>query len=223
MTDVNPSKARREREREALRREIVGAARTLFVKRGYASVTMRAIARKIGYTATAIYYHFPDKETLVHAVCDEDLRTLSDHLKRIGRGADPVDRIRKMGLAYTAFGLEHPQSYQMLFMNPGPPHDPARSEIEHGNPEQDAYAFLVRAAAEAIQAGRFRPGITDADLVAQVLWSAVHGVVALRLAMSEDRWIEWRPALKTAELLIDRLLDGLTVGVPGGSPKEEHG
>src|SRR4051812_49858520 len=33
----------------------------------------------------------------------------------------------------------------------------------------------------------------DPDLVAQVMWSGVHGVAALHLVMSRDDWLDWRP------------------------------
>lgn len=211
MTIVNPSKERRARERALLRGKILDTARVLFCKRGYEAVTMREIAKRIGYTATTIYYHFPDKETLVHALCDEDLLALTAHLKRIGEVKDPIDRIRKMGMAYVMFGLEHPQPYRLLFMTAGAAHDPERSAVERGNPEQDAYAFLLRAAGEAIAEGRFKSGYSDADLVAQCLWSGVHGVTSLHLALGDDRWIDWRPALVTAEAMIHALVDGMIV------------
>ena len=172
---------------------------------------MREIARRIGYTATTIYYHFPDKETLVHALCDEDLLALTAHLKRIGEVKDPIERIRKMGMAYVMFGLEHPQPYRLLFMTAGASHDPERSAVQRGNPEQDAYAFLFRAAGEAIAEGRLRSVYHDADLVAQCLWAGVHGVTSLHLALGQDRWIDWRPALVTAETLIDALVEGMLV------------
>jgi len=60
-----PSLARRERERAETRGKILDAARRMFVLKGYEGTTMRAIAAKIGYTPTAIYHHFKDKDALV--------------------------------------------------------------------------------------------------------------------------------------------------------------
>jgi len=56
---------RRERERKAVRKKILDAARELFVAEGYDAVTMRRIAETIEYSPTAIYFHFKDKETLI--------------------------------------------------------------------------------------------------------------------------------------------------------------
>ena len=54
----------RAQRKAQVRGEILDAARALFGRQGYDAVTMREIARQIGYTATALYYHFPDKESL---------------------------------------------------------------------------------------------------------------------------------------------------------------
>jgi DNA-binding transcriptional regulator YbjK len=65
MDTVTTKPSRRAREKAALRAQILDAARQLFAKEGYEAVTMREVARKIQYTATALYYHFPDKESLL--------------------------------------------------------------------------------------------------------------------------------------------------------------
>ncbi|MEI7733575.1 MAG: TetR/AcrR family transcriptional regulator [Verrucomicrobiota bacterium] len=208
------SKERRTKAKEALRSKILDAARTLFAQRGYEAVTMREIARQISYTATALYYHFPDKETLLRELCETDFRSLSDYFRRLGRILDPVERIRKTSLAYVNFGLEYPQHYRLMFMTPHPEPHPDQYRIERGNPDEDAYAFLHTAVQEAIAEGRFRPELKDSNLIAQIIWSGVHGLVALHLTKTESRWIDWRPAGRTADLLTETLLHGLLRKTP---------
>ena len=60
---------RRDREREEIRTRILDAARELFATEGYEAVTMRRIADRIEYSATAIYFHFRDKEALLQELC----------------------------------------------------------------------------------------------------------------------------------------------------------
>jgi len=191
-----------------MRARILDAARTLFARQGFEAVTMREIGRKIGYTATALYYHFPDKRTLLRELCDADFRALSDYFRRLGRIADPVERIRRTGLAYFNFGLEYPQHYRLMFMTRRLEPLPDELSIEKGNPDEDAYAFLLTAVREAVAARRFRPDLQDANLAAQVFWAGVHGVVALHLTKSGSQWIDWRPAGKTAETMVESLLRG---------------
>ena len=42
--------------------DIVAAARDLFLEAGPSGMTMRAVAKRVGISATAIYRHFDDKE-----------------------------------------------------------------------------------------------------------------------------------------------------------------
>ncbi len=51
------TKERRTREKEELRRQIIAAARELFVNEGYENVSMRKIADKIEYSPTTIYLY----------------------------------------------------------------------------------------------------------------------------------------------------------------------
>ena len=90
-------KERRERERAEIREKILEAARELFVKEGYEAVTMRKIAQKIEYSATAIYFHFKDKEAVMRELCATDFRTLAKQLTRIAKLADPVERCAPPG------------------------------------------------------------------------------------------------------------------------------
>src|SRR5437879_4492784 len=115
-----PSLARRERERAATRQKILDAARRMLVQHGYEGTTMRAIAAKIGYTPTAIYHYFKDKDALVAELSANDYRAFSQALQRTGTAGDPVDRLGKIGAAYVEFGLTHPMQYQFLFMTRRP-------------------------------------------------------------------------------------------------------
>jgi AcrR family transcriptional regulator len=203
------SQQRRQKEREEVRARILDAARELFVAHGVEAVTMRKIAARIDYTATALYSHFEDKEALLRAVCDTDFKALRGAFERIGRIEDPIERLRELGREYVQYALEYPNHYRLMFMTPHTMPDPAKSAIERGNPDQDAYAFLKAVIVDALAAGRFRAGLDDADELAQLLWAGVHGVVALYLTKGDDPWIDWRPVRKTADLLIDVTLKGL--------------
>jgi len=202
-----PSLERRERERAETRGKILEAARRMFVQKGYDGTTMRAIAAKIGYTPTAIYHHFKDKDALVAELSAVDFRAFAQALRDIGAVADPVERLRRTGRAYVAFGVTNPMHYQFLFMTRRPAAGPKRTGPR--DPGEDAYGFLRQTCADAIAAGRLRPEFTDADEVAQIAWGAMHGLVALHIAKIDDHWIHWRDVSETAARACDALLRGL--------------
>jgi len=203
------TKERRDREREQLRKKILDAARELFAEQGYEATTMRAIARRIEYSPTAIYLHFRDKKGVLDAICDEDFLALAKRFRKIATIADPVERIRQAGFAYAEFGLKHPHHYRLMFLAEHPPHQLEDSSVEHGNPDQDAYAFLRATVAEAIATGRFRDGLDDADLVSQLVWSGIHGLVSLLIVKSSEPWVTWRPRKKLVAEMCEMTLHGL--------------
>ncbi|HSE38996.1 MAG TPA: TetR/AcrR family transcriptional regulator, partial [Blastocatellia bacterium] len=90
------SKQRREREKEALRQDILDAARELFVNEGYENVSMRRVAEKIEYSPTTIYLYFEDKASLLYAICEETFAKLAKRMEAIGKeGDDPIEVLRK--------------------------------------------------------------------------------------------------------------------------------
>jgi AcrR family transcriptional regulator len=185
---------RREREREAVRRKILDAAREMFARDGYDSVTMRAIADAIEYSPTTIYNHFEDKEDLVEALCHEDFARLFAALTAGGLPADPIERIQQLGRAYAQFALAYPNHYRFMFMtakNPDHKMDPAE-------PGSRAFQLLRDAVAEAATAGRLREG--NPDTIAQVVWSSLHGATALLVTYGPDKF----PCVPAAPDLIEQ-------------------
>jgi AcrR family transcriptional regulator len=217
---LGPSE-RRQREREEIRGLILDAARELFVAEGYEAVTMRRIAERIEYSATAIYFHFKDKEALMGELCAVDFYTLATQLTKIARVEDPLERMRRIGHAYADFAAEFPNHYRLMFMTPHPQGNiPDVAMKRHGNPEEDAYAFLKSTVEQAIAEKRLRPEYSDPELVSQTVWAGVHGVVSLSIAKESDPWVEWRPIKKRVTTMIDIMVDGLALAKPrrAGSP-----
>ena len=200
-------KERREREREEIRARILDAARELFAQEGVESVTMRRIADRIEYSPTAIYFHFRDKESLLSELCACDFRAFAGRFAGAAAIADPLERLRAAGHAYVEFGLTHPSHYRLMFMTPK---TTETDQIEKGNPEEDAYAFLTGIIRDAIEQERLRPELTDVALVSQIVWAGVHGVISLAIAKCTDDWVDWAPLEERATLMIDVLLDGLS-------------
>ncbi len=202
------SVARRVRQKEETRARILDAARELFVLNGIEATTMRAIAARIEYTPTAIYHHFRDKDALIEELCYLDFRALAAALIRIGEIPDPLERIKRMGIAYSDFGLDNTSQYRFMFMTQTA-HPVANMErIEKNNPEEDAYGFLVMTVEEGLRKGLFRPEFQDEHQLAQLFWSGLHGMVSLFIAKESDPWIDWRDPRATIRLSIDVMIRG---------------
>jgi len=202
-------KERRVREREQTKSRILDAAREMFVEDGVEAVTMREIAKRIEYTPTAIYHHFRDKQALIEELCLIDFRSLAQAFQKIGRIEDIGERLRRIGLAYVDFALEHPSHFRFMFMTPKPLLPASSFGVSDGEPESHAYGVLRSAVAEGVAAGRFRPEFNDPDELAQVLWAGVHGIAALHVVKGgKGDHIAWRDARETARAMVDVLMRG---------------
>ncbi|MFM2090422.1 MAG: hypothetical protein RLZZ127_911 [Planctomycetota bacterium] len=205
---------RRDQERQELRQTILDTARRLFAERGYEQVTMRALAAEIGYSATTIYHHFPDKHALLEGICTDTFAALreaaGEHLATI---LDPVDRLRGIGRAYCRFALAHPHHYRFMFMTRFEGEDLARMVAkkadERGDPSRDGYALLVQVVAGVDAAGRLHPRFADHHLAAQICWGGLHGILALHLDKGSDPWVPWRPVQERIDAMLDALIDGM--------------
>ena len=191
-----------------MRRRILDAAREQFERHGYEGTTMRAIAEEIDYTPTILYQHFESKDALISAMVAEDFRVLTRGLVQTGQVEDPVVRLVRAMEEYVEFALDHPRHYELTFMR--------REFLEAeggpagGDAGQKVYAFLRLTCEEALAVGRFRREFQDADEVARMLWSAMHGAVSLHLARKEDPWMDGKDARRTALRTCATLIRGLT-------------
>src|SRR3972149_10882479 len=113
-------KERQERDREAVRRAILDAARDLFVSEGYHNVSIRKIAERIEYSPAAIYGYFPSKDDIFFALAEEGFRLLGDHGatdKQAPPALDPLERVRAVVWRLYEFSREHPQYFALMFVD----------------------------------------------------------------------------------------------------------
>lgn len=203
------STERRARERTSTREKILAAARSLFLRDGFEAVSMRKIADAIEYTPTAIYTHFSDKTQLLMALADQDFALLRNALRDVEKTKDPVQRLLAAGRAYIRFAFEHPHHYRLMFMTSWPALEPGNCGIEHGNADEDAYAFLSAIVQDCIRSGCFAPKYRDLRTVTQACWAAVHGVVSLYITHGNDPWVDFHQPRETAELLLVAAVRGM--------------
>lgn len=202
------SLARRERQKAETRQSILDAARELFVSEGGEATTMRAIAARIGYTPTAIYHHFRDKDALIQELCLADFSALGQAMHKIGRIEDPVDRVRRMAYAYTDFALDNTSQYRFMFMTPPTQSLAIAHEEIHKRPEEDAYLFLLDTVTEGINLGVYRPELSDSVELAQIFWSGLHGIISLWLTHCGNPHIILRDPRETVRTQCDLIIRG---------------
>ena len=89
---------------------LLGAALSLFARRGFAGTSIREIAAEAGLTSAALYTHFESKE---HVLAELLRAGHEDHHVRLRRalldtGDDPEAQLRAVVAAHVRFHAEHP-------------------------------------------------------------------------------------------------------------------
>ncbi len=185
-----------------LRDKILDAATELFGEKGYEKASMRQIADRIGYSATAIYLHFANKDDLMFAVVDAAFVRLEASLdEAVVHEGSAADRLRRIAWAYVDFGLKYPTHYRLMFVDK-PEFLMARKSEGTGLRIQslDVFQSVIERLVPAARGARTLGQFSDA------VWASVHGVVLLanRLPTFD------RPrALKAADLAIELVAAGI--------------
>lgn len=156
--------------------EIVRVSIQLGSELGEEGVTMRAIASRLGVSATALYQHFESKAAILREIRFLGVRTLLEAQEPATHVDDPVERIHALAKHYIDFAVENRWLYKVLFYE---------DEVDWSDLNADEREHLAaplkaaRSACEAgVAAGVFRSDI-DLDASALLLWASVHGLASL--------------------------------------------
>ncbi len=193
---------RQESDKENLRQEIMDAAREMFVAEGYANVSMRKVARQIGYSATTIYLYFKDKNDIVQQICEQTFARLAQNIKSIQQLSDnPLEKLRSGMREYVYFGLKHPSQYEIVFITPLPIKTETAFEETNGRVAFDTMRSVVN---ECIAAKLLKTN--DGELVSQTLWAGIHGITSILIQHGGFPFVE-------REKLIDSVIETLITGI----------
>src|SRR3954469_6417786 len=199
---------RHERDREAMARAILDAARDLFTREGYANVSIRKIAERIEYSPAAIYGYFPSKDDIFFALAEEGFRLLFSFARGVAKrpDEDPADTLRQMFWRYYEFSREHPEYFALMFLDRSVPR--IRDHWDRFGFVGEMKHDMVGRIQKAIGAGAC-PGGTPAHTVFRLLLTAAHGAAALRLC---DRLAPGEDGDVLARATIDAALLGIRAG-----------
>jgi AcrR family transcriptional regulator len=109
--------ARKAVDQELTKEKILETARDLFVLEGYQHVTMRQIAKLLGYSHGSLYYHFRNKGELFYSLVSKDFGLLNETLDDVlNKDIDTEAKVKGILLGYIEFGIRHPNHYRIMFL-----------------------------------------------------------------------------------------------------------
>jgi AcrR family transcriptional regulator len=202
-------KERQERDREAVGRSILDAARELFVAEGFQNVSIRKIAERIEYSPAAIYGYFPSKDDIFFALAEEGLRLLGDPsaVQRDAQGASPLERVRAIFWRLYEFSREQPQYFALIFVDRSVPR--ISREYERFAFARDRKRHIFAELQACVDAGEL-PKTLNTAVAMRALMVGVLGVAVLRLS---DRLGPGEDADLLAGDVLNLTLAGLRSGV----------
>jgi AcrR family transcriptional regulator len=173
MTNAQERKAQ---ERQARRRRIQEAARTVFSERGYAGASIELIARAAQLSVGAIYLYFRSKEDLYVSLIEDTLTVFDVEMAQLRDQADVSNRLRETWSILVRWAEKDPEGPRILRLLAQPAVRPQLSDevvaaVAAGlGRVQDHIGACV---ADGIHAGIYRQ--VNAREIADLAWSALLG------------------------------------------------
>jgi AcrR family transcriptional regulator len=165
------------------RDHILDIAQNLFTEHGYKSASIREIAKECGMTNAAIYYHFPNKESLFAEVMQRHAEKLSEKMTAAGENiTSPRERLVAMLTAYVdAIAGQHAP----IFMIRKNARHPKVKVIKRSNLMQSVSQPLVETLKLAQEAGEIniKP---NAEEAAAMMLGMLHGLAQQHHATGKE-------------------------------------
>lgn len=155
---------------------ILGAALRLLDAQGLTALTVRGIAAEAGIAPMGIYNRFEGKMGVFEALWVEGFERLTRQLEAVPMTDDPRSDLLQCGRVYRNFALDNRAHYRLMFM----------VHYEGFTPSAESALVAARSLGvliTVIEAAQRAGQLTDGAPIelAQIVWAAVHGFVALEL------------------------------------------
>ncbi len=175
---------RKIREKEELTQQILAAARSLFIEKGFEKTSIRNIADRIDYSPGIIYHYFKDKNEVFHALHTEGFKELRKKMEILTVVENPMERLKAMGKIYIHFGLENSDIYDLMFIIEAPIEHMKDSSDPCWNEGSGAFGALRSTVKSCMEQGYFKGH--QLEHLSFMIWATVHGMVSLQIRKRTD-------------------------------------
>ena len=194
-------------EEKSLREKILDTSRHFLFTEGYASLSMRKIAKEVGASATSIYLYFENKDHLIHTLIEESVEELSAAIEQnAAKYGSTIDKFEAIIHAHVDFAFKYPEKYQIIYM--------VRSENMSRYPKEKfrkarrGYALLESVILKGIEEGLME--LDEPRIAAYSIWAQLHGVISVVLNQRLDSRIDKE---KFIEESIEHIVQGFLVRI----------
>jgi TetR/AcrR family transcriptional regulator, cholesterol catabolism regulator len=182
---------------------ILRHAMEAFAEHGYHGTSVRDIARRVGQTVPAIYYHYENKQALLFTLVTDSLEDAQARCRAAEAEADddPVDRFRML---ITSIVLYIANRRELSFLE---------GEIRSLEPDKRDACVAMRDEIEGMVVAAIEDGVSQGRFTTEYPADAARAVLAMCLGVAT--W--YRPDGRlTPEQLAERYVD-FALGAVGGA------
>jgi AcrR family transcriptional regulator len=179
------SEERRKRQKSARREAILAAARKVFARKGFDGTTIADVAREAGVAAGTVYLYYASKLDIFAALNARLFTVINDALQEAPAPPDLHGGTRARIHGVFEACSEHRDLLRLVFLNPDPRTEVARSMRKADEERLRPLAELLRTGMEA---GVVRQG--DAMLLARMITGLVTYALHLCFVQSDGRDVE---------------------------------
>lgn len=181
-----------------LRQSLIEAACEHLLESGADTLSLRALARKVGVSQTAPYRHFESKSALFRAIALYGFELLAEETEAVSKQyEDDVERaFVEIGVAYVDFARRHPEKYQLFF-------DSALVDFQESEALMQGGTRAFQVLLDVIERGIEQGVFVDKPVhqVAGAVWSSVHGAASLLLSKAPSELHKDMPVTVVMEQL----------------------
>ncbi len=169
------SPRRKHPDPEKVREEILAVARAQVAEGGLEGLSLRAVARAVGYSPAGLYEYFDSKGAILESLASRASAALTRAFIQ-ARGLEPDEHpLVALGLSYLRFSRDYPEDFVLLFQRLRSSRQTTTAPVG----TDSAFALLLSAVEEALRAGELSP-TSDAESIAYSFWALVHGMATLQ-------------------------------------------
>ncbi len=185
---------------------IVAAAMELLEAEGIDGISLRKTAKLLGWSSTAIYRYFENKQDLMMALRIRAFRRMETRLSdAIKKDASSVENLKRIAHAFLKAGQDRPELYELMFFQ-FQNEDSSRYFEDLSNAKKDCLNVCTAIVASAQDKGELSPHI-DPLTTAHIFWINMHGLVSLEIS---DQLVMGRKVNVLIDVLIENILRGLS-------------
>jgi AcrR family transcriptional regulator len=159
-----------------LKNALIEAGLAILESEGMEGLTLRQVAMRAGVSHAAPYAHFSDKQSLFAAISTEGFKHLYARIHRVveANPNEPGIQLLEAAWVYVEYSIEKRSLFKLMFSGIL---QQAKQYPEFVFESRRNYNQVVDIVSRCQTAGLLRDG--DSDLVAQGVWSTVHGFCCL--------------------------------------------